>query len=296
MAQNEWYIMPHDLREILDKELPRARGKDTGAQKPVSLIDRIAIFTDLNRSLEVSSIKAALDFARARIGDFDVGISELEREIVAYRKGIKKEEQNVSSLEKQAKAIKKPEPVSPQSVIEDIERIQGLKFVASVKEGEGSSLIIRTKPDSLFVTLSTSFLEGGIRDVIFPVRVALPEYEILVDSGEIKGSLSNSKALRMRVADWDKYCSAFEGRDFGFNHQVNPHFATSHTMGPADWAVVCLGSYEADVCGAFRRSLSDGLVSLALMLQTTGDHATYVKKDRWSLWMGNPVYNAVILR
>ena len=237
----------------------------------------------------------------------DAERSDLERAIYALNESISQYENDIESCQNSLDSLTEdrdtvqekldglvpPTPPTGEEIAEDVTRLASLPWIETVEIREGNAYV-RTRRDVLTWTAKEGYDENREEtDLEKPITLPLPQYVIRVRMVGNSGQFANDAGnLGIMLADPEKDACEFACGD---EHSYEPHAHwASEGRGLNAYEKLCLGEYESDVCGGFRKGLSYGLEALAIYLQTSGSRHAYRSKLRWSQWLGNPVYNKAL--
>ena len=228
-------------------------------------------------------------------------IDQLRQDIDKYERNIQEYSDERATLERELQDIPPTALISPDYVTADIARAAALPFIKSLKienatiDGTPLTFIVaETRAGSLQTTLEKKFSRSDRWYKVKPYRIPLPTYTIRIGTLLHKTHAQNDKALAIALADPADTANYFSnGR---YSHELHPHWGT-RSANVGEYKPVCLGEYESEVSSAFRKSIADGLTSLAVYLQTAGTTNAYVSSGRevWALWLGKKEINALLI-
>lgn len=232
-----------------------------------------------------------------RIENSRADIESRERDIVSYQ-----EERDTLTREIAEAPAPVPYPVSGAKA--DLERARALPWVKSlsietitVQGADLQFIVAKTRANSLVTTLDKKYSRSERWYKAKPYKIALPAYNIRIGLMPHNSCALESRALGLALADSND-TAHFLSTISRYKHEVHPHWGTTSvpTDNTGEYRGVCLGEYESEVSGAFRRSIAEGLIAFAVYLQTAGSsHAYIAKREIWALWLGKAEYNVAIV-
>lgn len=225
------------------------------------------------------------------------GINSSQRRIDELESEINANEAEITELDKKIAALPLPPIVSPETAKKDLERATSLAFVKGIRveNMDGRKyVVITTRANALYTTLDKKFSANQRWYSVRPYRIALPSYRIRLALAEGSVYTQNDRVLGITLADWNDTRSFLPSITI-YSHQPHAHWAAMQA-GSGIYNGLCLGEYEDEIKKEFQESVADGLIALAVFLQTSEASSAYIRKrERWALWLGKTEYNLTIV-
>ena len=224
-------------------------------------------------------------------------IEDYTQRLRGYDEDLESNAERIGYIQKQIDELPTPEPVTEDFAKADLQRALALSYVKSITATD-SCFVIRTRPNALYTTLERKYSPSGRWYKVKPYKIALPEYYIRVSYTPRNTLANNADGLAISLAEPTDTHNFLEWVGRRYSHEPHPHWGTTAvpTNEPTVFRGVCLGEYESEVTGAFKRSIADGIIALATYLQVAGSRHAYVhKRENWALWLGKKEYNTAMI-
>lgn len=282
----------------MKKATPQTPAENTATEADIAVLANFFTLANDQEKEKLLGRKAQIsrniEDEEQRIRNRERDIQELEENIKAY-----KTEQII--LAEQIDTLPTVEPVLPEVAKADMEKLLALSYVKSVEFkqiADNPYLVVQTRPNSLYTTLEKKYSRSGRWYKAKPYRIPLPAYNIRIGLGRAHRTLAtNTDGLAIALANAEEDTGHFVDWT-RYTHQPHPHWGTTSVYRDERGAYrgVCLGEYENEVTRAFRTSIAEGIVALAVYLQVAGTRSAYVN-DRawWALWLGKKEYNLAMI-
>lgn len=224
-------------------------------------------------------------------------IEEYTQRVANYQDDLTNNAERIERIQKQIDELPTPDPITETQAQADLKRALSLSYVKGIV-ADGHAFIIHTRPNALFTTLERKYSPSGRWYKVKPYKIPLPEYLIRVSQTPRNTLANNSDGLALSLVHESDTHNFLEWVGRRYTHQPHPHWGTTAVPRdtPTVFRGVCLGEYESDVTGAFKRSIADGIIALATYLQMAGSRHAYIhKREAWALWLGKKEYNMAMI-
>ena len=263
-------------------------------------IAKVAEYFTLARDSELGHAEQLKESRINSIRDNEERIEIRERDIAEYRECIEHYKQEVAEIERTIAGMPVPVPVTAEVAQADLARALALPFVksiATITENDRTYLVVQTRENVLQTTLNRKFSRKEKWYASKPYKIPLPVYNIRIGLRPTRTLANDNEGLVIALADINDTAHFLPWIN-RYGHQVNPHWGTSNVSSNnyLAYRCVCLGEFEGEITQAFRKSIADGLLALAIYLQSAGTPQAHVhKREWWALWMGKQEYNLAIV-
>lgn len=234
---------------------------------------------------------------QSSIRDNSASIQRRKNEIEEFKHDIAEYKADIENIETDIKNTPPRAAVSTEEARNDLTRTLLLPYIKSIVI-EGGYLIATTRENSLFTTLDRKYSHAERWYRAKPYRIPLPAYHIRVKLSPARSLSQNADGLAIALVDPKRNTGNFISWTTRYVYEPHAHWGTRNIDrgGEDGYCGVCLGEYEGEVTSSFSKSIADGVIALAIYLQNAGTSHAYVsKRELWALWLGNPVYNALIV-
>ncbi len=224
-------------------------------------------------------------------------IEDAENDIINYT-------DQIAHLESELSAMPPPKVITDEEIRADLSRLSALSYVKSVEvqsapDNESRKyVVITTRENSLYTALDKKYSRSERWYKAKPYTIPLPAYKIRIALQTASTLSNNSGALAIALANHAQDTGQFLEWITHFMYEPHPHWATTSvpSSDPSQYRGACLGEYESEITSAARRSITDFVISFVIYLQNAGAaHAYISRREYWALWLGNSVYNALIV-
>ena len=154
-----------------------------------------------------------------------------ESDAVDHHEQAESYQHDADEIESELRKMPALPPKSADEVKKEIVYLTALSWIASVEviSRDGANwLKVMTRPDALYTTLNSRISEGFHNWYrVRPYKIALPAYEIQLALVPFSTVCNNTKALVIKLADYEKDTAYFM-RCTGSMHDPHAHWATRH--------------------------------------------------------------------
>ncbi len=229
---------------------------------------------------------------------------EYDREREYQRENVERSQMSIEEyteqielIERDIAALPAPVPVSVEEARTEAEKVLAIPFVKSMRTEKGRRgqdyIVVQTHENALFTTINRKYSKNERWYESKPYRIPLPAYNIRIGTEGGERYANSGAVLAIALADEEDTKNFIESSRY--NHEPHPHWGTPGSR-DNQYQAVCLGEYENEVTRAFRSTLAEGLIALAVYLQTSGTESAYISsREMWALWLGKKEYNAVLI-
>lgn len=249
---------------------------------------RIGDSERVNKEGRIEDLRATIDNDLSRIEYLQQEMQSRTEDVESYKILIEQIQDEITKLPP-------PPTVTPEEVRANITRALSLAYVKSISI-DGRNIIVTTRVNALYTTLERKYSRAERWYKVKPYKIALPSYRIRIGVVPAQSLSNKTDALALTLNEYTADTAHFLPWVNRYSHEPHAHWGTTSARASDEYRGICLGEYESEVTKAFKISLTDGLIALAIYLQSAGtDHAYINKRELWALWMGKHEYNRALV-